>query len=161
MTSCSTSSATAPDGGACCDDPAPEVPDRDDADRHGARPVRVLSPGNVFDRERPGREDRGLFRRAVQRKRAAKVERLIEAAELTTSDFAKLFPGHNTSLHLSVSRLTRLRSVIRNQLLQIRIFNLRLLQERDVGIGVFPQGQEILVRSSSLGCVALQGVRAA
>ena len=37
---------------------------------------------------------------------------------------------------------------------------LRFLIIRDVGVGVFPEGQEILVGSSGFGCVALQHVGA-
>jgi hypothetical protein len=44
------------------------------------------------------------------------------------------------------------------QLLQLRVLRFSLLQDRDVRIGVFPQRQKILVRSSALRGVALHHV---
>ena len=37
---------------------------------------------------------------------------------------------------------------------------LGLLQDGDAGIGVFPEGEEILIGDASFGCVALHGVSA-
>ena len=45
-------------------------------------------------------------------------------------------------------------------LLQLREFNLGLLQDGDVGVGVFPERDEILIRGRGLGGVALHGVGA-
>ena len=47
-----------------------------------------------------------------------------------------------------------------SQLLQFRVLGLGLLQDGDVGVGVLPQGQKILIRGASLGSVSLQYVRA-
>jgi len=49
------------------------------------------------------------------------------------------------------------------QLLQFCVFRLALLQDGNVGVGVgvFPQGEEILIRRASLRGVALEDVRAA
>jgi hypothetical protein len=38
--------------------------------------------------------------------------------------------------------------------LQLRVFRFRLLQDRNVGVGVFPEGQEILVGGFRLGLIA-------
>src|SRR5262249_32881032 len=51
-----------------------------------------------------------------------------------------------------------------NQLLQLRVLRLGLLQDRDVGVGVFPKGEEILIRSagftaSGVFSIALDGLR--
>src|SRR5208283_5517580 len=43
---------------------------------------------------------------------------------------------------------------------QLHVLRLGLLQDRDVGVGVFPQGEKVLVGSFRLGSVALQGVGA-
>jgi hypothetical protein len=45
--------------------------------------------------------------------------------------------------------------------LQRRVLSLGLFQDGDVGVGVFPEGEEILIRRLSLGGVALHGVGAA
>src|ERR1700751_148998 len=42
-------------------------------------------------------------------------------------------------------------------LLQLRVLHLGLLQDGDVGVGVFPEGEEILVRSFRLGGVTRKG----
>ncbi len=47
-----------------------------------------------------------------------------------------------------------------NPLLQLRVLRFGLLEDRDVGIGVFPEGEEVLVGGAGLGCVALQSVSA-
>ena len=47
--------------------------------------------------------------------------------------------------------------VIRHSL-QLCVFCLGLLEDRDVGVGVFPEREEILVGSAGFGRVALQGV---
>ena len=39
-------------------------------------------------------------------------------------------------------------------LLQLRVLRLGLLQDGDVGIGVFPEGKEILIGGAAFGCVA-------
>jgi hypothetical protein len=46
------------------------------------------------------------------------------------------------------------------QLLQLRVFCLRLLQDGDVGVCVFPEGEKIFVGGAGFGCVALQYVGA-
>ena len=46
------------------------------------------------------------------------------------------------------------------QLLQLRVLRVGFLQDGDVGIGVFPEGEEILIRGAGLGGVALQGIGA-
>ena len=40
--------------------------------------------------------------------------------------------------------------------LQLRILRLGLLQDGDVGVGVFPEGEEVLVLGAGFGGVALQ-----
>jgi hypothetical protein len=47
-----------------------------------------------------------------------------------------------------------------NESLQLRVLRLGLLQDGDVGVGVFPEGQEILVGSLGLGRVTLQDLGA-
>ena len=46
------------------------------------------------------------------------------------------------------------------RLLQLRILLLGLLQDREVGVSVFPQREEILVSNAALRGVALKGVSA-
>jgi len=41
------------------------------------------------------------------------------------------------------------------RLLQLRIFCFGLLEDGDVGVGVFPEGEEIVVGGGGLGGVAL------
>ena len=41
------------------------------------------------------------------------------------------------------------------RLLQFRVFSFGLLVDRDVGVGVFPEGKEVQVRAVRLGGVAL------
>ncbi len=50
--------------------------------------------------------------------------------------------------------------VIRRSL-QLGVFRLRLLEDRDVGVGVFPESEEILVGSLCLGLVSRQSERSA
>ena len=45
--------------------------------------------------------------------------------------------------------------------LQLGVFRLGLLEDRDVGVGVFPQRQEILIRGPSLHRVALHSIGSA
>ncbi len=40
-------------------------------------------------------------------------------------------------------------------LLQLRVFGFGFVQQREVGVGVFPGGEEILIRDAGLGDVAL------
>ena len=47
-----------------------------------------------------------------------------------------------------------------NELLQLRVLRLGLLQNGDVGVGVFPEGEEVVVGDFCLGGVALQHIRA-
>jgi hypothetical protein len=49
---------------------------------------------------------------------------------------------------------------VRKTLLQLRVLHLRLLQDRDVGVSVFPEGEKVLVGGSSFGSVPLQSVSA-
>src|SRR5271157_230258 len=42
--------------------------------------------------------------------------------------------------------------------LQLRVLRLRLLQDGNIGVGIFPEGEEVQVRSLSLGSIALHGV---
>jgi len=50
--------------------------------------------------------------------------------------------------------------MIAEQLLQLRVLRFRLLQDGDVGVGVFPQCEEILISHLGFDCVALQSVGA-
>jgi hypothetical protein len=43
-------------------------------------------------------------------------------------------------------------------LFQLRVLRLGFLQDGDVGVSVFPEGEEILIGGAGFGCVALQGV---
>ena len=43
-----------------------------------------------------------------------------------------------------------------NTLLQVRVLGLGLLQDGDLAVGVFPERQEILIRGTSFGGVALR-----
>ena len=45
-------------------------------------------------------------------------------------------------------------------LLQLRVLRLGFLQDGDVGVGVFPEGEEVLVNRARLGGVALKRVGA-
>jgi hypothetical protein len=44
--------------------------------------------------------------------------------------------------------------------LQLRVLRLGLLQNGDVGIGVFPEGEEIQIGSASFRAIALEGIGA-
>ena len=44
------------------------------------------------------------------------------------------------------------------RLLQLSVFGFCLLQDWDVGVGVFPQCKEILIGGAGLGCIALQHI---
>src|ERR1700694_897373 len=44
--------------------------------------------------------------------------------------------------------------------LQLRVLRLGLLQDRDVGVGVFPEGQEVLVCTLRFRCIACHRVGA-
>jgi len=46
-------------------------------------------------------------------------------------------------------------------LLQLSVFRLGLLQDRDVGIGIFPKREEVLVSDATFLGIALEGVSAA
>jgi hypothetical protein len=46
-------------------------------------------------------------------------------------------------------------------LVQLGVFRLGLLENRDVGVGVFPKSEEILVGCLCLGLISRQGVRSA
>jgi hypothetical protein len=46
------------------------------------------------------------------------------------------------------------------RLLQLRVLRLRLLKDGDVGVGIFPNREEILIRCLGLNAVALHGVSA-
>jgi hypothetical protein len=43
---------------------------------------------------------------------------------------------------------------------QLRVFGLGLLQDGDIGVGVFPQREEVLIRGACLGAIALHGIGA-
>jgi hypothetical protein len=45
-------------------------------------------------------------------------------------------------------------------LLQLRVLRFGFLQDRDVGVGVFPEGEEVLVLRTGFGGVAGEGVSA-
>ena len=45
------------------------------------------------------------------------------------------------------------------QLLQLHVLRLGLLQDGDVGVGVFPEGEEILIGSFRFGRIALEHIR--
>jgi hypothetical protein len=45
-------------------------------------------------------------------------------------------------------------------LLQLRVLRFGFLQDGDVGVGVFPEGEEILIRRFGLGDVAGDGISA-
>src|ERR1019366_65154 len=47
-----------------------------------------------------------------------------------------------------------------SQLLQLRVLGLGLLQDGHVGIGIFPESEEILICDTCFGRVALHGVSA-
>ncbi len=50
------------------------------------------------------------------------------------------------------------RASIRRRSLQLLVLRLGFLQDGDVGVGVFPEGEEVLVSSLAFGCVAGKGV---
>jgi hypothetical protein len=52
-----------------------------------------------------------------------------------------------------LSRTTGLPPYQKLKLLQLRVFSFRLLVDRDVGVGIFPEGEEVLVRRLRLGRV--------
>jgi hypothetical protein len=45
-------------------------------------------------------------------------------------------------------------------LLQLRVFRLGFFEDRDVGVGIFPEREKILKSFLRLGSVALEGIRA-
>ena len=47
------------------------------------------------------------------------------------------------------------------QLLQFRVLGLGLLQDWDVGIGIFPKREEILIRGAGFGGIAVHGISSA
>jgi hypothetical protein len=49
----------------------------------------------------------------------------------------------------------RRRLICRDRLLSVLILRLGFLQDRNVGVGVFPECEEVLVSTSCFGCVAL------
>ena len=63
-----------------------------------------------------------------------------------------------------LGRMLRKRSIATlksvNGLLQLRVLRLSLFQDGDVGVGVFPQREEILIRGVGLRRIALQGIGA-
>jgi hypothetical protein len=50
-------------------------------------------------------------------------------------------------------------SVNRKWLLQLRVLRFSFFQDWNVGVGVFPEGEEVFVGGAGLGSVALQRVR--
>jgi hypothetical protein len=50
--------------------------------------------------------------------------------------------------------------VSRLSLLQLRVLRLGFLQDGDVGVGVFPEGEEVLVGGASFQSVAREGISA-
>jgi hypothetical protein len=50
---------------------------------------------------------------------------------------------------------------IRQRSLQLRVLGFGLLQDGDVGVGAFPQREEILIGGASFGRVALHGIGSA
>jgi hypothetical protein len=71
---------------------------------------------------------------------------LLEKFRLFTVQL-RHFTGEN------IARTANRVRAIALSLLQLRVLCLGFLQDRDVGVGVFPEGQKILIRSSGLGCV--------
>ena len=49
---------------------------------------------------------------------------------------------------------------VRRRLLQLRILCLGFLQDGDVGVGVFPEGEEVLIGFAALGLVAQRDLSA-
>jgi hypothetical protein len=45
------------------------------------------------------------------------------------------------------------------QSLQLRVLRIGLFQDRNVGVGVFPEGEEVLIGGFCFGGVALHGIR--
>jgi hypothetical protein len=41
------------------------------------------------------------------------------------------------------------------ELLQLRVLRLGFLQDGDVGVGIFPEGEEVLIRGAGFGVVSL------
>jgi len=76
-----------------------------------------------------------------------------EFGEITTHLNAHAFQG--------AVELESLPTIRRSALRQLRVFGLGLFQERDAGVGVFPEGKEVLVGGFCSCGIAGQCVRAA
>jgi len=53
---------------------------------------------------------------------------------------------------------TKVNAALQQGLLQLRVLGFGLLQDWDVGVGVFPEREEILVGGECLGGIACHGV---
>jgi hypothetical protein len=78
---------------------------------------------------------------------------------------ARIARSKMTAVVLGMSNyllLATVQSFVRQQLgrglLQLRVLGFGLLKDGDVGVGVFPEGEEVLVGCSGLVCVAFQSV---
>jgi|SRR5262249_32936289 len=60
----------------------------------------------------------------------------------------------------ALARAVRSSSLGRNPLFQLCVLRLGLLQDRDIGVGVFPEGEEILVSGAGFGIVTLKRIGA-
>ena len=87
----------------------------------------------------------------------------LEGLSQALKTYSKGAPFYNA--WLTVLNVPVLRSLIgrvvrqpRNQLLQLRVLRLSLFQNGDVGVGVFPEREEVLIGGLCLGGVTLQVV---
>jgi hypothetical protein len=67
---------------------------------------------------------------------------------------AKRFPHDRQPALRSVATRAALAQLFLGYSWQLRVFRISLLQNRNAGVGVFPEGQEILVGGFRLGLIA-------
>src|ERR1035438_9707452 len=67
-------------------------------------------------------------------------------------------PPSRRCRHPSSERVRHIVGKITTLLLQLRVLCLGLLQDRNVGVGVFPEGEEVLIGGFCFGDVALHGI---
>jgi hypothetical protein len=83
-----------------------------------------------------------------------------DARNVTKEHAGEAYSRASTMSNLSGNSTFRSYRLCLNELLQLCVFQLGLLQDGNAGVGVFPEGEEILIGSLRLGIVPLEGERA-
>ncbi len=90
---------------------------------------------------------------------------LVQGVAITAFSFRPQCPDDRSIQDLSTSRLAAPRHERDARayigLLQFGVFGFGLLQDRDIGVGVFPHGKEVLVSFLGLCLISLQRIRPA